>query len=211
MFFFFNDTATTEIYTLSLHDALPISWGRGAGRTRCIRRSSGSSSGSRLARFLSVSIAHGPRSELCIGMPTVTSLRPHARMTGQEAPHERSAHALSIHRRGVPPDGRGRHPPRGQPDRTGNWGHRRPRADRLATTPCPRGLPRSDRRRRGSARLTCRAARHPPPTRGCRDLTDGLPPIALDMPGDTALCLRPRAAGLRQVAGPDRGTVIERV
>ena len=28
VFFFFNDTATTEIYTLSLHDALPIlpSW-----------------------------------------------------------------------------------------------------------------------------------------------------------------------------------------
>src|SRR2546429_5536324 len=31
-FFFFNDTATTEIYTLSLHDALPIS--RVARRTR---------------------------------------------------------------------------------------------------------------------------------------------------------------------------------
>src|SRR3712207_7111049 len=29
LFFFFNDTATTEIYTLSLHDALPISHGRG--------------------------------------------------------------------------------------------------------------------------------------------------------------------------------------
>src|SRR2546430_9418455 len=27
VFFFFNDTATTEIYTLSLHDALPISLG----------------------------------------------------------------------------------------------------------------------------------------------------------------------------------------
>ena len=27
-FFFFNDTATTEIYTLSLHDALPISKNR---------------------------------------------------------------------------------------------------------------------------------------------------------------------------------------
>src|SRR5437867_9836849 len=26
LFFFFNDTSTTEIYTLSLHDALPISW-----------------------------------------------------------------------------------------------------------------------------------------------------------------------------------------
>src|SRR2546426_1679133 len=33
LFFFFNDTATTEIYTLSLHDALPISttsWRDGA-------------------------------------------------------------------------------------------------------------------------------------------------------------------------------------
>src|SRR5476649_3090606 len=34
-FFFFNDTATTEIYTLSLHDALPIwSGGAAAGGTR---------------------------------------------------------------------------------------------------------------------------------------------------------------------------------
>src|SRR3712207_7145641 len=30
IFFFFNDTATTEIYTLSLHDALPISADAGA-------------------------------------------------------------------------------------------------------------------------------------------------------------------------------------
>src|SRR3712207_3733337 len=34
--FFFNDTATTEIYTLSLHDALPISR-RPAGRPACAR------------------------------------------------------------------------------------------------------------------------------------------------------------------------------
>src|SRR5215203_7245084 len=48
-FFFFNDTATTEIYTLSLHDALPIrrslrrGWSpcRPAPRARS-RRSSGS-------------------------------------------------------------------------------------------------------------------------------------------------------------------------
>src|SRR3712207_7303114 len=35
-FFFFNDTAATEIYTLSLHDALPICPGgrRGGGRRR---------------------------------------------------------------------------------------------------------------------------------------------------------------------------------
>src|SRR2546426_7837956 len=37
-YFFFNDTATTEIYTLSLHDALPISrnprWGSAGCRFR---------------------------------------------------------------------------------------------------------------------------------------------------------------------------------
>src|SRR5688572_32214904 len=42
-FFFFNDTATTEIYTLSLHDALPISridcWrSRGTSSRGCARR-----------------------------------------------------------------------------------------------------------------------------------------------------------------------------
>src|SRR3712207_8903382 len=31
VFFFFNDTATTEIYTLSLHDALPIYVHHGSG------------------------------------------------------------------------------------------------------------------------------------------------------------------------------------
>src|SRR6266511_4748552 len=36
-FLFFNDTATTEIYTLSLHDALPISRGYRIG-DRCHRR-----------------------------------------------------------------------------------------------------------------------------------------------------------------------------
>src|SRR5256885_5149475 len=33
-FFFFNDTATTEIYTLSLHDALPICAPRGPKTVR---------------------------------------------------------------------------------------------------------------------------------------------------------------------------------
>src|SRR2546430_17685301 len=37
-FFFFNDTATTEIYTLSLHDALPISWDEGHGMGHVIGR-----------------------------------------------------------------------------------------------------------------------------------------------------------------------------
>src|SRR2546430_16379423 len=41
LFFFFNDTATTEIYTLSLHDALPIlvqARARAVGRRRRARR-----------------------------------------------------------------------------------------------------------------------------------------------------------------------------
>src|SRR2546430_6557053 len=41
IFFFFNDTATTEIYTLSLHDALPICFilvrGRGLRGVRFLR------------------------------------------------------------------------------------------------------------------------------------------------------------------------------
>src|SRR2546429_2229845 len=39
-FFFFNDTATTEIYTLSLHDALPIS--SASGRIRASPRAKSS-------------------------------------------------------------------------------------------------------------------------------------------------------------------------
>src|SRR5437667_2262119 len=38
-FFFFNDTATTEIYTLSLHDALPISRKRSGSDVRQARTS----------------------------------------------------------------------------------------------------------------------------------------------------------------------------
>src|SRR6202163_5170367 len=37
-FFFFNDTAPTEIYTLSLHDALPI-WRKSSAAPPCTRQS----------------------------------------------------------------------------------------------------------------------------------------------------------------------------
>src|SRR2546422_11173459 len=50
-FFFFNDTATTEIYTLSLHDALPISktarWP--SRRWRCPKTGGSSPTGPRRA------------------------------------------------------------------------------------------------------------------------------------------------------------------
>src|SRR2546426_6367113 len=40
LFFFFNDTATTEIYTLSLHDALPICQGSARKKLRnCLEKS----------------------------------------------------------------------------------------------------------------------------------------------------------------------------
>src|SRR5579883_3150214 len=48
-FFFFNDTATTEIYTLSLHDALPISWWR-IRRTRAPSRNELAAHPARLPR-----------------------------------------------------------------------------------------------------------------------------------------------------------------
>src|SRR2546422_7871813 len=51
VFFFFNDTATTEIYTLSLHDALPISLcGALTGGRGCLY-STGSLPGSRYGRL----------------------------------------------------------------------------------------------------------------------------------------------------------------
>src|SRR3712207_1015912 len=50
--FFFNDTATTEIYTLSLHDALPISVAcrsrlcpSGGRRATCVRRACAAATG----------------------------------------------------------------------------------------------------------------------------------------------------------------------
>src|SRR2546427_3704298 len=64
-FFFFNDTATTEIYTLSLHDALPIScalpiWpdtGHGSSR-RCGRPSRGGRSSGRDRKSTRLNSSH---------------------------------------------------------------------------------------------------------------------------------------------------------
>src|SRR3712207_8229262 len=50
-FFFFNDTATTEIYTLSLHDALPISCATASRSTRSRPCASTTSPRSRWPRF----------------------------------------------------------------------------------------------------------------------------------------------------------------
>src|SRR5260370_42087223 len=57
--FFFNDTATTEIYTLSLHDALPIlARERGPRRNSERRQPAGRSAGCQPARCLERSEEH---------------------------------------------------------------------------------------------------------------------------------------------------------
>src|SRR6266498_6038966 len=65
-FFFFNDTATTEIYTLSLHDALPIPavpgpWGGlpGDRRSGAAGRGAGVDRGQRDVRGGGVLLGHG--------------------------------------------------------------------------------------------------------------------------------------------------------
>src|SRR2546425_9477973 len=57
-FFFFNDTATTEIYTLSLHDALPISARRRRRRARVQRQRAGRPHGERADRSRAQALEH---------------------------------------------------------------------------------------------------------------------------------------------------------
>src|SRR5256885_4577870 len=54
-FFFFNDTATTEIYTLSLHDALPI-WLEINGVMICMRPSAAAAAVFRWSNYARSSI-----------------------------------------------------------------------------------------------------------------------------------------------------------
>ena len=56
--FFFNDTATTEIYTLSLHDALPISHSLGGLLTREYCEQFNSECHDRIRRFITIATPH---------------------------------------------------------------------------------------------------------------------------------------------------------
>src|SRR6266540_6682916 len=84
-FFFFNDTATTEIYTLSLHDALPIS----------PRRRRSASASCRYRRRLdraACSFPASPRSAIAAPAPRPASSSPSrpgrqfARLVGRSVP-----------------------------------------------------------------------------------------------------------------------------
>src|SRR3712207_8379083 len=88
LIFFFNDTATSEIYTLSLHDALPISpavvpWRRNAHRgpsassggcwCRSARRCCGAACGDRKSTRLNFSHANISYAVFCLKKKNVMS------------------------------------------------------------------------------------------------------------------------------------------
>src|SRR2546430_14389923 len=81
-FFFFNDTATTEIYTLSLHDALPIAQGPPAPHP-------GSHHGPGRGRRRGAVVLHARRR----GGPPA----PHAGGTGRGAPVRRPERGCDRH------------------------------------------------------------------------------------------------------------------
>src|SRR2546422_5371958 len=96
-FFFFNDTATTEIYTLSLHDALPISRRSTSSHRPCAERfrasttSTSSNGSSGWASFSGPRSARSPSSRT-----TCSSDESPARVVVVRSP-PRSRHAL-LHR-----------------------------------------------------------------------------------------------------------------
>src|SRR5256885_9519520 len=101
LIFFFNDTATTEIYTLSLHDALPISPGVRGGRRR---RDSGQERGGDPARrdpaLRHIDHQHPERDPLALGAQRVggagiaaaerADVDAAAQAPDGEAPHDRA-------------------------------------------------------------------------------------------------------------------------
>src|SRR2546425_2186472 len=90
-FFFFNDTATTEIYTLSLHDALPIYHRHGASR--------GAPHRSPAARPLRPPGRPGPERVLPVarGRPdAAVRLRPHRPLDGSHRRRGGRGHHASV-------------------------------------------------------------------------------------------------------------------
>src|SRR2546429_9990104 len=106
LFFFFNDTATTEIYTLSLHDALPISrscqatpreYGRGSetahievrGRLQPARRRAGEPASSRVAAVRSGAISplHPAQMRWRQRQASVSQARPRAPTAAARRPY----------------------------------------------------------------------------------------------------------------------------
>src|SRR3989454_8222269 len=111
LFFFFNDTATTEIYTLSLHDALPISPCRARRPDRGARpgddqegpsRDGGGARGADRGRRQDRP-AGAPGALTAVRFRLDTGGQPHhARGPAEEAPRRRRHRARRVGRLGAP-------------------------------------------------------------------------------------------------------------
>src|SRR5256885_9081206 len=100
VFFFFNDTATTEIYTLSLHDALPICCAPRRATTRT-RISAANAAALDPVAMSAVTLVGAPRSEehtselqspcnlVCRLLLEKKNIRPVSRRAEQPAQHRR--------------------------------------------------------------------------------------------------------------------------
>src|SRR5260370_2891897 len=96
-FFFFNDTATTEIYTLSLHDALPISIGRPTARSTSLLLSQALTQGDeKLAQLIE-------RLDHCIGCSGAGSVERLLRSIALVQDHQRLAALFLQRHRGDTP------------------------------------------------------------------------------------------------------------
>src|SRR3712207_7096088 len=87
-FFFFNDTATTEIYTLSLHDALPI-----YDRTVEPGQVDAGEVQRRVADPLVVDRPDGVRADRAVGAVAHAVLDPAPRLGGDHHQRDRQQHA----------------------------------------------------------------------------------------------------------------------
>src|SRR6185369_11697223 len=88
-FFFFNDTATTEIYTLSLHDALPILGWRYTSRSIrsscCLAKSTSTTASVRVWKARSQAAYQGYSHLSGIEMMSSFTMCPHSRLRTVEA------------------------------------------------------------------------------------------------------------------------------
>src|SRR6266702_4421915 len=94
LFFFFNDTATTEIYTLSLHDALPI-WTPAPWCSRCRRTSRPTPTTARSEEHTSELQSRGHL--VCRLLLEKKKIQPRPRSLGRDSipPGQRSSKSLS--------------------------------------------------------------------------------------------------------------------
>ena len=81
MVFFFNDTATTEIYTLSLHDALPISEGEQSKKGYLLL----AAKGNQLAHRFSAFTVSGNTRQAPLSRPTAIAIHNNGNMGRQSA------------------------------------------------------------------------------------------------------------------------------